>query len=135
MNDTGATAAVNRFGLGAKPGELALARDPRDWLRAQLRTGPDRAPFAGLPDSGELLRRQNQYRQERRQAKPKGPAAEGATPQVPAERPRTALQQALRRDAWRRIVDFMRSTMSHTGAIVVRFGAPLAVVLYLSRFG
>ncbi|MFO0575917.1 MAG: 1-acyl-sn-glycerol-3-phosphate acyltransferase [Polyangia bacterium] len=29
---------------------------------------------------------------------------------------------------WRRIVDFMRSTMSHTGAIVVRFGAPLDVL-------
>jgi glycerol-3-phosphate O-acyltransferase len=29
---------------------------------------------------------------------------------------------------WRRIVDFMRSTLSHTGAIVVRFGAPLDVL-------
>lgn len=100
MNETSATAAVNRFGLGAKPGELAQARDPRGWLRGQLRAGPDLAPFAGLPDSGELLRRQNQYRQERRQAKPKGSATDGAKPQVPAERERSPLQQALRRDAF-----------------------------------
>lgn len=112
MNETSATAAVNRFGLGAKPGELAQARDPRGWLRAQLRAGPDLAAFAGLPDSGELLRRQNAYRQARRQDRRKDPeqeapssasdrpAARAGTPQAAAARERSPLQLALRRDAF-----------------------------------
>lgn len=29
---------------------------------------------------------------------------------------------------WRRVVDFMRSTMTHTGAIVIRFGEPIDVL-------
>ena len=29
---------------------------------------------------------------------------------------------------WRRVVDFMRSTMTHTGAIVIRFGEPMDVL-------
>jgi uncharacterized protein (DUF1800 family) len=34
---TGAVIAANRFGLGAKPGELAaIGSDPRGWLKAQL---------------------------------------------------------------------------------------------------
>ena len=46
------TAAVNRFGLGAKPGELASVRDPRGWLNAQVVRGPDGGSlFAGLPAS------------------------------------------------------------------------------------
>ena len=113
MNETSATAAVNRFGLGAKPGELAQARDPRGWLRAQLRAGPDLAAFAGLPGSGELLRRQNAYRQARRQDRQQDRAQEApppppdaaapdaaATPRAAAARERAPLQQALRRDAF-----------------------------------
>ena len=57
MCDPAATAAANRFGLGAKPGELAQARDPRGGLRAQLRAGPDLAAFAARPrpDDGRPL--------------------------------------------------------------------------------
>lgn len=36
-----ATAAVDRFGLGAMPGELAQACDPRRRLHPQLRREPD----------------------------------------------------------------------------------------------
>ncbi len=47
------TVAVNRFGLGARPGEIASLRsDPRGWLRQQLRpetTLP--APMAALPST------------------------------------------------------------------------------------
>ncbi|MGN6153157.1 MAG: DUF1800 domain-containing protein [Lysobacteraceae bacterium] len=102
-----ATAAVNRFGLGATPGELSAARDARGWLHAQLRRGPDLAPFAALPDSATLLRRQNEYRRERKQARP--PKQRNATEAVPVaadtdvrvpERERSPLQQALRRDAF-----------------------------------
>jgi uncharacterized protein (DUF1800 family) len=46
--------ACNRFGLGARPGELAAAADPAAWLRSQLAggppllsAGPDEEPLAG----------------------------------------------------------------------------------------
>ena len=45
--------AANRFGLGAKPGELArIDKDPRAWLLDQL-DGPSRLPgeIRDLPDS------------------------------------------------------------------------------------
>lgn len=51
-----ATAAVNRFGLGARPGELAsVATDPRGWLLAQLAPAPAPLALAGLPGSSEYL--------------------------------------------------------------------------------
>ena len=51
--DIEAFIAVNRFGLGARPGELGeAASDPRGWLKSQL-AGPAPLPaaFAGLPTS------------------------------------------------------------------------------------
>jgi uncharacterized protein (DUF1800 family) len=50
--------AVNRFGLGAAPGELAAATsDPRGWLTGQLQdTTPAHPEFGDLPTSGEALR-------------------------------------------------------------------------------
>ena len=52
-----AVIAVNRFGLGAQPGELAAAaRDLRGWLAAQIaRPAPDYAQLRGLPPSSEGL--------------------------------------------------------------------------------
>lgn len=49
--------AVNRFGLGATPGELAAASgDPRGWLGAQASTAaPDYPAFADLAPSREAL--------------------------------------------------------------------------------
>lgn len=57
--------ALTRFGMGARPGEMdAVARDPRGWLRAQVR--PERVPrpegpFPSAPDRlaalGEYRRR------------------------------------------------------------------------------
>jgi uncharacterized protein (DUF1800 family) len=50
--------AVNRFGLGAAPGELAAAAaDPRGWLTRQV-DGPAPAPpaFSKLATSGEALK-------------------------------------------------------------------------------
>jgi uncharacterized protein (DUF1800 family) len=53
-----AVIAVNRFGLGAEPGELvAASRDPRGWLLAQLRgPGPDYPQLAALDGSSSLLK-------------------------------------------------------------------------------
>ena len=52
-----AVIAANRFGLGARPGEIvAIGGDAHGWLRAQL--VPERvlpAPFAALPSTGDDL--------------------------------------------------------------------------------
>jgi len=50
--------AVNRFGLGAAPGELAAAgTDPRSWLAGQIQgPGPTHPQFAKLAHSGEALK-------------------------------------------------------------------------------
>src|SRR4029079_9235365 len=52
-----AVIAVNRFGLGAAPGELtSAAGDPRGWLAAQTKSVPEHAAFAALPPSSETLK-------------------------------------------------------------------------------
>lgn len=53
--------ALNRFGLGARPGEARGLDDPRGWLEAQLEGDPPRrrAP-AGLDDVAALLSRQRE---------------------------------------------------------------------------
>lgn len=108
MSNPAATAAVNRFGLGAVPGELAQASDARGWLQAQLRTKHDPAPFADLPDSLEIIQREAEYRQQRRLARktdePRPERADTATPAMRSkpeddDTKRTPLQQAIRRDA------------------------------------
>src|SRR3569833_621739 len=48
--------AVNRFGLGAQPGELAaVGGDGRDWLRAQLKDPAPPVNDGGLQASSEIL--------------------------------------------------------------------------------
>ena len=57
-DSTAAAAAVNRFGLGARPGELARVADARGWLAAQVASGADGArTFAALPSSLDYLKR------------------------------------------------------------------------------
>jgi uncharacterized protein (DUF1800 family) len=52
-----AVIAVNRFGLGAAPGELAAAAsDPRGWLATQTKSVPELPALAGLPPSSETLK-------------------------------------------------------------------------------
>lgn len=66
-----AVIAANRFGLGARPGELrAIANDPRGWLDAQV-SGSRSAPEAirRLPSSTEVFRELAEARQERRAAR------------------------------------------------------------------
>jgi uncharacterized protein (DUF1800 family) len=49
-----AAIASNRFGFGAKPGELAaIAQDPRGWLKQQLAPAP--SPGPGTPSSAQLV--------------------------------------------------------------------------------
>jgi len=48
--------AANRFGLGARPGDLdAIGSHSRDWLRAQLESAPPRLDDRQLRPSSEIL--------------------------------------------------------------------------------
>jgi uncharacterized protein (DUF1800 family) len=68
--------AANRFGLGARPGEMAqIGSQPRDWLRAQLAGAPPLVAGAELHSSAETLARGMDVRRELRAAK-RGAAAE-----------------------------------------------------------
>ena len=52
----GAALAVSRFGLGARPGELAaIGRDPRGWVESQLKPAPLPAALAGQPSSRTII--------------------------------------------------------------------------------
>jgi uncharacterized protein (DUF1800 family) len=62
--------AANRFGLGARPGELQLiGSSPREWLAGQLK-GARPAPEAlrGLPGSADAFKTFTEAKQERRKA-------------------------------------------------------------------
>ena len=63
--------AANRFGLGARPGELAsIAADPRAWLLAQLDGRPPATlADAGLASSQQLVSEWLEWRRERQQAR------------------------------------------------------------------
>lgn len=76
MSSTQAVSAVNRFGLGARPGELAGIGDARAWLEAQLRGDASQAAFSGLPSSLDYLRRETEYLQQRRLSKRSGETAQ-----------------------------------------------------------
>ncbi|MEO6339403.1 MAG: DUF1800 domain-containing protein [Caulobacteraceae bacterium] len=64
--DLNAAIAVTRFGLGARPGEIAAAKsDPRGWLKAQInRQGADQPGGDGapLPDMRSRFSEFQQYR-------------------------------------------------------------------------
>lgn len=64
-----AVIASNRFGLGAKPGELArIQEDPRGWLKQQIGRGADQpSGVAGLPSTPEVVVEIQRLRLEQRQ--------------------------------------------------------------------
>ncbi|MFK7886997.1 MAG: DUF1800 family protein [Gammaproteobacteria bacterium] len=77
MLDTHAVIAANRFGLGAKPGELQRIRGRHErWLLEQLdvRTAPK--PIADLPPSYDVLRAVAQMRAKKRQMRKAGKRAD-----------------------------------------------------------
>ncbi|HJR13414.1 MAG TPA: DUF1800 domain-containing protein [Rhodanobacteraceae bacterium] len=75
------TAAVNRFGLGAKPGELAKVHDPRAWLNAQVARGADGSHvFGGLPDSLGYLGEEARLLATRREFKQGNPGGRAFVP-------------------------------------------------------
>jgi uncharacterized protein (DUF1800 family) len=77
--------AANRFGLGARPGELAsVGGDPRGWLAAQLEGPAPQVTEAGLRTSSDILaeviglRRDQRGLRKAKQAVPNEPPANGA---------------------------------------------------------
>ena len=64
-----AVIASNRFGLGARPGDLdRVEQDPRGWLEEQLRQGPEQPRRIGeLPSTEEILVDVDELRREQRQ--------------------------------------------------------------------
>ena len=78
MHETiAAVIAANRFGLGARPGELALiGGDPREWLRSQLRAPAPALTAADLRHSSQILAQALDLRREI-QAQRKAVAAAG----------------------------------------------------------
>ncbi len=63
--------ALNRFGLGAGPGDAENMKDPPAWLSAQITAEPttESAHFGKLPGSLDYLYRETEYLVERSQAK------------------------------------------------------------------
>jgi uncharacterized protein (DUF1800 family) len=95
VTNLAAAIAVNRFGLGAKLGELAAAgADPRGWLKGQLGAKPPVLSGAGLEPASKTLgqvlelrqQRLEQRRESRTEAKrdPSTPAAQNAAVRIAA---------------------------------------------------
>ncbi|SFL19481.1 DUF1800 domain-containing protein [Lysobacter sp. cf310] len=76
MTTRESVSAVNRFGLGAAPGQLARIDDPRGWLHAQLHGDAGQARYADLPASLDYLRREADYYRERQAARRQGGQAD-----------------------------------------------------------
>jgi len=76
QNSIAAAIALNRFGLGARPGELAsVEKDPAGWLRQQLKGSPPVLSGEGLESSADTLAQVLALRKdavEARQAKKQG---------------------------------------------------------------
>jgi uncharacterized protein (DUF1800 family) len=73
--------AANRFGLGARPGELAvIGADPRGWLRAQLAAPPPALAASELRSSVEILADALHLRREIQAARSAGASTNGAAP-------------------------------------------------------
>jgi len=77
MDDSALAAAIaaNRFGLGARPDELArIGTDARGWLSAQMAGGAPRLQGSELHGSADILSQALELRYERRDARANGAA-------------------------------------------------------------
>lgn len=96
MSLSQAAIAANRFGLGARPGELAhIAGDPRGALRAQLKGSAMQVPES-LPASDELLAQVFAQRGVRREAQSVQPSRDPSGENPPAGPNVVAVAQSLR---------------------------------------
>src|SRR5580692_12879297 len=68
-DSTAAAIATNRFGLGARPGEIAAcAGDPRGWLEAQLKGAAPVIRDPGLESAATMVATIDRMRAQNRQA-------------------------------------------------------------------
>jgi uncharacterized protein (DUF1800 family) len=97
---SGSAIAANRFGLGARPGELAsIGADPRGWLAAQLKGGvPQIADSGGLRSSSDILSETLELRREEREMRRanKRQANAGNAPTADSEDTKKALRAVLK---------------------------------------
>lgn len=107
MTDTvAAVVAANRFGLGARPGDLGrVADDPRGALRAQLTGAAPMLNDANLLDSATILDRAAQLRLERREGRSRasGAAADEAETQATVQKLPALLRPIYIEDAVARV--------------------------------
>ncbi|KRA58672.1 hypothetical protein ASD79_14965 [Caulobacter sp. Root655] len=90
-----AAIAATRFGLGARPGEIAAARsDPRGFLTAQIRPQGADQPQAGAEGSAQRLSDFRDYQMQKRDAK----AAQGEVGGNPKPDPLKDAKKMLRDD-------------------------------------
>ena len=77
--------ALNRFGLGARPGERGRLRDPRGWLRAQLAGDPPMAAAPAIAAPAAISDAMHAFRMaaqaSRRQRPPAQPSQQRQPPQ------------------------------------------------------
>ena len=86
-----AAVAANRFGLGARPGDIGrMAGDPRGALRAQLQGGAPLIHNEALPDTPTVLSRAAELRAERRDHRRANAAEDTGTELSGASTPRNS---------------------------------------------
>jgi uncharacterized protein (DUF1800 family) len=116
--EAAAAIAANRFGLGARPGDLpGIGSDPRGWLRTQLRGGAPLLASDALPSTAQILAGVEPILAERRAARRLRPESTPDAAAAPGEAAATAavamrLPQYLRpiyisdsRARWRTAID------------------------------
>ncbi len=119
-----ATSATNRFGLGARSGELsAAAADPRGWLHLQLRAAAAAdadayAAFAGLPGSATYLAQYYALLRMRQQVRATGMQAGQDKPEPQPQPERRRYRDQLLREQVLRQQVAVRSTSSFAERIV-----------------
>ncbi len=94
--------AANRFGFGAKPGELAhIGANPRDWLRAQIRVSEIPAKLAALPKAKQILAEFQAFQQRRRELRDaeKAGGTAGAEAKAALDKMRLSLAPLFREQA------------------------------------
>jgi len=93
-----ATIAANRFGLGARPGDLrSIGDDGRDWLKAQLRGAPPAVAGGNFKSSSELLAEAAELRGERLAQRARSTPV--SAPTLPPGTPTADQQQAFNLEA------------------------------------
>jgi uncharacterized protein (DUF1800 family) len=78
--------AANRFGLGARPGDLDKLTDPAAWLLRQTAAAPlETQVFTGLPGSYDYLRQEAEFLARRKQLKGEAAASKDRDPGSPKD--------------------------------------------------